>query len=296
MKSLKDIEKEALSCKTKTIVLVGAHDRYALEAIIQVKNKGLINCILVGPKDKIIEELKELNEDANKYEIIDEEVDERMASLATQLIRDNKADIPMKGLISTSTLLKAILNKETGITPRGNLLFQVGVFEYDNRLIVFGDCAIIINPDIQNKIKIIENTKPLMNILHITNPKVACLSAVEKVSPKIISTVEAEELSKVNIEGFSVEGPIALDGALSIESAKHKGIESEVAGKADLLLMPNLETGNILYKSLTYIANKNIASIVLGAQTPIILTSRSDSTLNKYYSILLALLLKENPS
>ncbi|MBR2551825.1 MAG: hypothetical protein IKF05_02365 [Erysipelotrichaceae bacterium] len=277
----------------KKIALACAHDEPALSAVVHAKRKGVVTAVLIGHAKEIEGLLQNYGEDVKDYEIIDTATDEEAAALAVKLVKEGKADIPMKGLMQTSTYLKAILNKETGITKPGNLISHAGIAEYSDRFLIYGDCAVNIAPDKEAKIKIIRNMKPLTEALQNPEPKVAVLSAVEKVSPKIQSTVDAQAIQEEGVDGFVVEGPLALDGAISMESASHKGITSKVAGRADVLIAPSLETGNVLYKSITYIAGKTVASAGLGADYPIILTSRADSPNSKYYSILLAVLMSQ---
>jgi hypothetical protein len=170
------------------------------------------------------------------------------------------------------------------------LVSQCGIFEYEGRFMMITDAAINIAPDVDTQIGIVENALPVANALGVELPKVAVLSAVENVTEKMPSTVSAAEIAKRGIPGCVVSGPLALDGAISMESVKHKGIHDPVAGQADILLVPFIEIGNVLYKSITYIAGKTMASTICGASCPVIITSRADTPDSKYYSILLAVL------
>lgn len=194
--------------------------------------------------------------------------------------------------MQTSTFMRAILNKETGILPEGKILSQCTVFEYpdQNRIMFAADCAVNIAPGLQEKVSITRNTVELAHFFGFERPKVAVLSAVEKVNEKIPSTVDADALSKMMWEDCVVEGPFALDNAIDPEAAKHKGVSGEVAGKADILLMPDLCAENIFHKSLHFYAHTVTSGALCGTEIPVIMTSRTDSPSTKYYSILTAIL------
>ena len=201
----------------------------------------------------------------------------------------------MKGLVDTSIILKAVLNKEVGLRC-GKILSQVSILDipsYD-RLILLTDPAMNISPDLNAKKQIIENAVEVAKSMDIEMPKVACICAKEKVNPKMPDTVEAKELEDMckngEIKDCIVGGPLALDNAISIEAAKHKGIDNPVAGKADILLMPDIKAGNVLYKSVVFFAKGDTAGIVMGAKVPIVLTSRADSDIAKLNSIALGVL------
>ena len=214
------------------------------------------------------------------------------AKLTVQLVREGKADIPMKGILQTSNFARAILNRETGLIPASGkrLVSQCGIFEYEGRFVMITDAAINIAPDVDTQIGIVENALPVANALGIECPKVAVLSAVENVTEKMPSTVSAKEIAERGVPGCVISGPLALDGAISMESVKHKAIHDPVAGQADILLVPYIEIGNVLYKACTYIAGKTMASTICGASCPVVITSRADTPDSKYYSILLAVL------
>ena len=216
----------------------------------------------------------------------------RTAPYVERLVREGKADIPMKGILQTSNFARAILNKETGLIPKGGrrLVSQCGIFEYEGRFIMITDAAINIAPDVETQIGIVENALPVARALGVECPKVAVLSAVENVTDKMPSTVTAREIAERGVEGCVISGPLALDGAISMESVKHKAIKDPVAGQADILLVPFIEIGNVLYKACSYIAGKTMASTICGASCPVIITSRADTPDSKYYSILMAVL------
>lgn len=204
-----------------------------------------------------------------------------------------QADILMKGMIPTSDLLKAVLHKEAGLRT-GKILSHVAAFEvpgYD-RLIFVTDSGMNINPDLQQKAQIIENAALIAKGIGVEMPKVAVLAAVETINPSMQATLDASALTVMNKRGqisyCVVEGPLALDNAISPEAAEHKGITGEVAGKADILLVPAIETGNALYKSLIYFSGAKVGAVIAGARAPIVLTSRADSAESKLFSIALA--------
>lgn len=202
----------------------------------------------------------------------------------------------MKGLIDTSIIMKQVLDKEIGLRT-GSIISHMAVFDVDtyHKLLFVTDAAMNISPDLNQKKDILINAVDLAHSMGIDKPKVAVIAAKEKVSTKMEATVHAEELANMNrngeIKGCIVDGPLALDNAISKKAAETKGIESEVAGDADILLMPYIEAGNVLYKSLTYFANSKNAGIILGAKAPIVLTSRADSEETKLYSIVLSVIL-----
>ena len=283
--NFKELEAYVLSHKNKKrIVLANAHDEPALSAVVNAHRRGVVDGTLLGKKDEILAPAE--------YEIVDFDGPELdAAKAAVQLVRESKADIPMKGILQTSSFAKAILNRETGLIPASGrrLVSQCGIFEYEGFMMIT-DAAINIAPDVDTQIGIVENALPVANALGVELPKVAVLSAVENVTEKMPSTVSAAEIAKRGIPGCVVSGPLALDGAISMESVKHKGIHDPVAGQADILLVPFIEIGNVLYKSITYIAGKTMASTICGASCPVIITSRADTPDSKYYSILLAVL------
>ena len=277
----------------KRIALANAHDEPALSAVVHAKRKGVVEGTLIGKEKEIIDMLHEMGESEKDYEIINFDGEEvEAAKVAVALVKEGKADIPMKGILQTSSFAKAILNKETGLMPANakRLLSQVGTFEYEGRLMMITDAAINIAPDVETQLGIIKNALPVANALGIDCPKVAVLSAVETYNEKMPSTVSATEVAKAGVEGCIVSGPLALDGTISMESVKHKGIANPVAGRADILLVPMIEVGNVLYKSITYIAGKTMASTICGATCPVIITSRADTPDSKYFSILMAVL------
>ena len=260
------------------------------------KKEGIANAILVGDIEKTNTIANELNIDLSGYDLIDEK-DLTQASLkAVSLVSEGKADMVMKGLVDTSIILKAVLDKEVGLRT-GKVLSHVAVFDVNgyDRLFFITDAAMNLAPDLQTKKQIIENACIVAHALDIEEPKVAAICAKEKVNPKMPDTVDAKELEDMckngEIRGCIIGGPFALDNAVSEEAAKHKGMDNPIAGKADILLAPDIEAGNILYKSLVFFAESKNAGVIVGAKAPIILTSRADSEETKLNSIALGVLM-----
>ncbi len=279
----------------KTLVLANAQDDDALSAVVEAVNKGVVRAVLIGIPEKITELLTAMSADPADYEIIEERDERKAGMMACQMVKDGQADMPMKGLMQTATFMRCILDKERfGFVPDGALLSQATVMEYDDRMMIVTDCAVTVTPDYNDKVKLIKNAVKLANKLQIDCPKVAVVAPVETVNPKMPSTVDAALLSKAaergQIKGCIVDGPLGLDNAISAEAAKHKGIKSPVAGCPDILLMPDLCAGNIFTKSIHYFANMISSGTLCGTTVPVVMTSRTDTPKDKYYSILTAIM------
>lgn len=291
-KALLDLAKE--KGKKKLAVAV-AQDEEVLMAIKMAVESGIIIPILVGNKEEIEKICEEINLDYKDIEIINELDGVNACRIATELVSSKKADILMKGLIDTSIILKAVLDSEIGLRT-DKIISHVAVFELPtyHKILMVTDAAMNISPDLMQKKEIIENAVDLIHCFDVEMPKVAVLAAKEKISPKMEATVHAGELKKMNEDGrikdCIVDGPFALDNAVSKESARIKGIKSEVAGDADILLVPDINSGNILYKALTFLANAKSAGLIIGTRAPIVLTSRADNDESKLNSIALAVL------
>ncbi len=282
-----------VSKKPQKLVLVPSEDAHSIGAVARAAEEGIIEPVLVGDKDKT-EGLAEVMKISLKGFHFYEETDQvKAVHKAVKLIHDGKAEVLMKGKVGTSVLLKAILDKEFGLRT-GKLLSHFALFEVEtyHKLIGVTDVAMNIAPTLDEKISILNNAVEVFNKLGIMEPKVAVLGAVEQVNINMNATLDAALLSKMNqrgqIRNCLVDGPLAFDNAISLESARHKEIKSEVAGDTDLLLMPDIEVGNVLYKSMVFFAKAKVASMIVGAAAPIVLTSRSDSEQAKFDSILLA--------
>jgi len=293
MKNFEEILSKAQQQGEKKVISVAvAQDREVLLSVEEARKKGVVDGILVGDSVEIQKIADELNIDLSNYKIIDKKDDVEAARQAVIEVSSGRADMLMKGLVDTGVVLKAALDREIGLRGDG-ILSHVAVFEIENydRLFFITDAAMNIAPDLEAKKKIIDNSVKVARALGIEIPKVACICAKEKMNPKMPDTVDAHELEEMSkrgeIENCIVGGPFALDNAVSIEAAKHKGIEHEVAGMADILLAPDIEGGNILYKSISYFARSKGAGLIVGATAPIILTSRADSEETKLNSIIL---------
>ena len=285
---------------TKKMAVAAAEDEYVLEAVKVAKEQGLADSILVGDEKKIRQLAKTLNMDLTGYEIINEVEPPKAALKAVKLVHDCKADMYMKGLISTKDFLRSVLDKEVGLRT-GRVLTHVGVFEVKgiDQLLFLTDQAFIMYPTLEEKVKIIENAIEIANACGIQNPKVAPLAAVEVVNPKMPETVDAAELTKMNhegkIKGCVIDGPLSLDMAISKEACSHKkGLNRKITGDADILLFPDIHTGNVAYKMLVHTSLFLNGAILSGTSAPVILTSRSDSVATKVNSIALASVLADH--
>jgi phosphate butyryltransferase len=299
LKHLSELKDILVDKPTRRLVLAAAQDQTSLTSVISAARDGYIEPILVGDKEAIQNIASENNLDISGVRMIHEPDTEVAVEIAVKMVRSNQADILMKGKVGTSTLLKAVLNKEWGLRT-GSLLSHIAIFEVEayHKLIAVTDVAMNIAPNLQDKIAIVNNSVACLNRLGVELPKVAVLGAVEMVSETMQATLDAALLSKMNqrdqIKHCIIDGPLAFDNAISLDSAIHKGIRSDVAGDTDLLLMPDIEVGNVLYKSLVFFAHAKVAAVILGATVPIVLTSRSDSDQAKYDSILLAAAVTKN--
>jgi len=296
-KNFNEIESYVLSGKiVKQVVLAGSHDMDTLSAVVTASKKGILEPILIGDEENTSKILTELGEQPGSYHLIDEPDEVASAAIACKLVSEGKADIPMKGNIQTSTFMRAVLDKRLGFVPEGGLLSQATLLEYQrqDRMIVVSDCAVNISPDYNDKVRIIKNAVALAQKLGSIKPLVAVIAPLETVNPAIPSTIDAAMLSKAAERGqlgnCIVDGPLALDNAVSAEAAEHKQIKSSVAGFANVLIMPDVCAGNIFTKSLTFFAQLKSAGCLCGAACPVIMTSRSDTPENKYYAILTAIL------
>jgi phosphate butyryltransferase len=293
LKKLSDLKKLVGGSPSKKLVLAAAHDNSSLGAVLRARKDGIIEPYLVGDKDAILNIASAFGYDLTGLNIIHEPDNQKAMEQAVKMVSSGQAQILMKGKVGTSSLLKCVLNKEWGLRT-GKLLSHIAIFEVNtyHKLLAVTDVAMNIAPKLHDKISIVNNSVECLNKLGIKLPKVAVLGAVEMVNENMESTLDAALLSKMNqrdqIKNCIIDGPLAFDNAVSLESANQKGINSEVAGDTDILLMPDIEVGNVLYKTLVFFAKAKVASMILGASAPIVLTSRSDSEQAKYDSILLA--------
>ena len=270
------------------VAVAAAEDMDVINISSQCTN--LAEFIFIGDGKKIKELFGESGNSING-DIIDIPDHAKAAAKAVELVKTGKAQNLMKGLLHSSIFLKAILNKETGLN-KGKLISQVSVFEKSDGLQLLTDCAINVEPELDEKKHIIDNAVELARALGIEMPKVAILASVETVNPEMQATADAAMLTVMaqhgQIKNCIVDGPLAFDNAVDIEAAKHKGISGPVAGHADILVAPNIEVGNMLSKSLVFWAKKKVAAAMMGTGIPVIFTSRAESVENKILTVALA--------
>lgn len=278
----------------KRIVVAYANDHHSIEATYKALELGIVDVTLVGDEEIIKNVCKEHGYDVTKFTVVHEPIEAKAAAKAVELINQGKGEIIMKGLVSTDKYMRAILNKEKGLLPPKAVLTHVSVMEYPayHKLLIVSDVAIIPQPDLKQKLAITNYVVKTAQSLGIETPKVAMIGASEQVLPQLSSSVDAAVISKMSergqISGCVVDGPLALDAAIDKEVAEIKKIRSEVAGNADCLIFPNLETGNVFYKTSTKLANAEVGAMLVGAKVPSVLSSRGDSVQTKLYSIALA--------
>ncbi len=284
------LEKVRSAKRTKRLAVAAAADEHVIEAVLRAQSENIIEPYLIGDKKKICAILKELEGEVPDDHIIDTADVDEAAAIAVKLVVEGKADFLMKGLLNTSNMLKAVLNKECGLRT-GSTLSHVSINESANykKLFIVTDAGINIEPNLGAKKDIINNAVSALRSMGYEKVNVAVLAALEKVNPKIQSTVDAAELKAMNERGeipdCTVEGPISMDLAMDAEAAKIKGFTSEVVGDADIFVVPNLDCGNILNKALRFFGKNKQVGIVLGAKVPIALTSRGATAESKYMSI-----------
>ena len=282
--------------KKMAVASAGAED--VLKAVEAARKEKLTDSILVGDKEEIIRIANEMGIDPGNYEIIDKTDKTEAARYAVELVRNKKASILMKGMLGTARILKAILDKEIGLRTNRMLshVYTLQIKGYD-RLLTMTDGAMSISPDLKQKAQIIQNAIYYAHSMGIKKPKVAVVAALELVNPDMPATIDAACLAKMSergqIVGGIVDGPLGFDNAISKEAAKHKGVESPVSGEVDIVLVPNIESGNIFAKGLVYLAEAVPAGLLLGAKAPVVLVSRSDTAQSKLYSIALGVLMSE---
>lgn len=280
------------SKEKKKLAIAFAEGEEIVEAVKQATEEDILQAVLIGEGAKIMDHCQKLNFDLNKVEIIDAKDPKLACQLAVELVKRKKADMLMKGKVDTPTLLKAVLDKETGLRT-GGLLSHVAVVEVENyhKVMLVTDGGININPDVNKKIDILKNAIEVAKKLGIQKPKVSCLTAVELVNPEMQETVDAAVLVKMaergDIKDVIIDGPVAFDIAIDLQAARMKGIISPIAGDTDIFLVPNIAAGNIFVKALIYLAKAKVGGIVVGGGVPIVLLSRSDTAAMKLYSMAL---------
>ncbi len=274
----------------RTIALAVADDTDALMAVHMAARLGFANAILCGDAGRINAAATLAGIDISNFEIIQCDDDLSAARVAVELVRTGRADILMKGLIHTADILRAVLNRETGIRGDGILSHVAVVYSPSlDRTLFMTDIAMVMYPDLESKVKLINNAVDFARTMGVSIPRVAPLCAVETLNPAMQATVDAAALHEMNtrgqIQNCVVSGPIAFDGAVSRAAATKKGMTGPVAGDADILLFPNIEAGNITIKAMVQFGDWIFGGVVVGARAPIVLNSRSDSKLSKLYSI-----------
>jgi len=280
----------------KTVAVAASHQPEIMLAGLDAEMAGLAQVILVGDSDMIYDIAAQQGFDISRMEVIHQPHPREAAWHVMRLVHEGRADIAMKGGVETSDFLRAALSKELGLRT-GRLFTHVAAFEIPSfdRLIFISDAGVVVAPDLEQKVQIVQNAIDVAHSLQIALPKVAILAATEVVNPKIPTTLDAANLSKMadrgQIKGGLVDGPLALDNAISPESVQIKGIRSEVAGYADILIAPDIEAGNVLAKAITYFAQGKMAGVVVGARCPLILPSRSDTREAKLVSLALGVML-----
>ena len=294
---LNEVVEAALKRGRKRLAVAYGQDSHTIEAVYDAYKEGLVEPTLYGDKSVIEQTCAELGIDVSVFRIIDEKVDVNCVRQAVAAVAAGDADILMKGLVSTDKYMRGILNKEIGLVPPKGILTHVSLVELPgyHKLLVISDVAIIPAPDFKQKQLQIKFLAETANLLGIATPKIACISATEQVLPTVPSNLECAILAKMGDRGqlgnVMVDGPLSLDVALFMEVAEHKKVKgSAIAGDVDCLLFPNIESGNVFFKSVSHIGGGELAAIVKGAKVPCVLTSRGDSALSKKYSIALACL------
>lgn len=291
--SLDQLLSIAKSRKIKKIAVAAADDKHVLKAVKYATSSGIIVPVLIGNEVNIYTLSENLDFDLTNIEIINEPNPEKACVMAVDLLRNGDAHILMKGMVNTSTLLHVVLDKGKGLR-KSDILSHVALFETPHypKLLAITDAAMNISPGLNEKVAIINNAVELFHKLGMEKPKTAVIGAVEAVNPKMEATIHASLLTMMNqrgqIKGCIVDGPLALDNAVSKEAAHQKGLDSEVAGDADIIVVPDINSGNVLYKSLNFLGGGTSAAVIMGAQVPVVLTSRADSEKSKYMSIILA--------
>jgi phosphate butyryltransferase len=284
----------------KTLVVAYANNDETFQAIVEAQRLFKIRCILTGDREIIEHGLSHHNGDSSGCEIIHCENPPAALARSIEYIRDGKGDILMKGSVDTGLMMREVLKDTSGLKT-GRLLSDIFLLEYpryrENKLVMITDGGMTLTPDLLNKVELIRNAVEVAHALGNQTPKVAILSATEFITPKLQSTLDAAVLSKMNergqITGCIVDGPLALDNALSEQAAKEKGLRSPVAGHAQILIAANIEAANSLAKSTAYFADLRMAHVIIGARVPILIPSRADKSDTKVFSIALGIIMSE---
>lgn len=294
IKRLDDLLDVLRSHPKKRLVAAYANDSHTIGAVAQAVKAGIVEATLVGDEPTIKKVCGDLGVDVSQFALVHESVDVKAVAKAVQLINEGQGDVLMKGLVTTDKYMRGILNKDCGLLPPKAVLSHVVVLEVPSyhKLLVLGDVAIIPAPDFKQKLAIVNYVVRAARTLGVEMPKVALLAATEQMSVGMQACVDAALIAKMGergqISGAVLDGPLALDVAIDKEAAEIKKLRSEVAGDADCLVFPNIESGNIFFKTCTKFAGAQLGAMVVGAKVPCVLTSRGDSVQSKLYSIALA--------
>jgi len=292
IQSLDDLKELALANGKKKLVLCAAGDEHSIDAVYDAYRAGVIDPILVGQREEI-QKYAAACKDFDKFKVYYEIDEEHVIRRSVELVVNGDADILMKGNVTTAALLRGVLNKEYGLKEK-RFLSHFALFEIPNyhKLLGITDVALNILPPLKHKVQIVKNAIRFVRSIGIEKPKIAALSAIEMVNEDMPSTIDAALLSimqrRGQIKNCLIDGPLAFDNAISKLSKEQKNIPGDVAGDADILLVPNIESGNILYKAFVFFADAKVAGVVVGAPFPIVLTSRADSEETKLNSIYMA--------
>jgi phosphate butyryltransferase len=285
------------AASARRLAVAAGHDENTIQAAARAASEGIARVVLVGERARIEALCKEFKLDPGLFEVVNEPDEMRAGTKARDMVRDGEADVLMKGLIGTDKYMHLILDKDKGLLPRGAVLSHLTVLDIPSyqklhgKLLFVSDVAIIPAPDLPTKVKIVEYCVAAARSFGIEKPKVALVAANEKVSDKMPATLDAAVIAKMaergQIKGAIVDGPLALDVALSPDACEIKDLKSVVEGAADVLVFPNIEAGNVFYKAATVLGGASLAAVVLGTSAPCVLTSRADSEESKFFSIAL---------
>ena len=296
IRTFEELKAAARAKGPRNVAIAGVEEREVLFAARDAKMQGFAECILVGDRETITRIAGEEGIDVSRMMIVDEPLPQQTARKVMELVNLGQADIAMKGRVETGDFLRAALDKQFNLRV-GRLLTHVAIFEIPgfDRLILVSDAGVVVAPTLEQKVEIVQNAIEVAHALGVELPRVAILAATEMVNPKIPNTLDAANLAKMadrgQIMGGIIDGPLALDNAISLEAATIKGIKSDVAGSADILIVPDIEAGNVLAKAITYFAQGAMAGIVKGARSPLIVASRADPHETKLVSMALGILL-----
>jgi len=295
IRSLDQLVADLRNRPSRRVVVAAGHDPHTIGAAAHAAAEGIAEVTLVGDASRIKRLCAEMGLDADGFTVVEELDAVAAGRIAVDLVRSGRADVLMKGLIPTSDYMKQILDKENGLLPAGHVLTHVTVVELPayvashGKLLFVADVAIIPLPDLPTKVQILEYCIAAAHSFGIEQPRAALIAATEKVSPRMKATVHAAEITQMarkgDFSGAIVDGPLALDVALSPEACQIKGLDSPVEGNADILVFPNIESGNVFYKSSTLLSGARLAAAVVGTTAPCVLTSRADNEESKFLSI-----------